>query len=284
MRRPTSSPRVILLALTGLALAMLCVPEAQTHALRGQALSAFAPVFAFASARPSTASTRHPADSDAVARDAQFATLEEDRDKLKHENVLLREQLRQFSALQQALPTASGLAAKGLPARVIARDGFGQEPMLGIDQGAEHGVRQGAGVLYRGAALGRVVSAGPRASCVALLTHRGVTVAARLADCRTEGVLSGVKETAGADGARLCRMRIVTHDLQAREGENVVTSGLDGSFPAGCLLGTIVRIERSGDMDWSVIVQPACTSSDLEAVFVLTLPPADVPWPKAKGK
>jgi rod shape-determining protein MreC len=278
---------MILLALTGLALAMLCVPESQTHALRGQALSAFAPVFgAFASARPSTASTRHSAENDAsaAARDAQLAALEEERDKLKHENVLLREQLRQFNALQQAMPTASGLAAKGLPARVIARDGFGQEPMLGIDQGAEHGVRQGTGVLYRGAALGRVVSAGPRASCVALLTHRGVTVAARLADCRAEGVLSGMKEAAGADGERLCRMRIVTHDLQAREGENVVTSGLDGSFPAGCLLGTIVRIERAGDMDWTVIVRPACASPDLEAVFVLTLPPADVPWPKAKGK
>ncbi|MCW8131218.1 MAG: rod shape-determining protein MreC [Planctomycetota bacterium] len=275
---------MVLLVLSGLALAMLCVPEDQAHALRSQTLSAFAPVFSyFASTRPVTASTHRNADGSTPspeALNAQLTALAQDRDRLKHENILLREQFRQFAALQDAWKTSSGLGAKGLPARVIARQVLWQEPLLGVDQGSANGVRQGSGVLYRGAALGRVVSAAPNASCVALFTHPSVTVTARLAEGRAEGVLQGMKP--GENGERLCRMKVVSHDLQAREGEAVVTSGLDGSFPAGCLLGTVARIERSGDMEWTLTVKPACTETNVEAVFVLTTPPQDVPWPRKK--
>lgn len=273
-----------LLVLSGLALVMLCVPEDQANALRSQTLSAFAPLFGFfASARPATASSARNADGSEIApevRDAQFIALVKERDQLKHENLLLREQFRQFAALQAAWQSSGGLSAKGLPARVIARQVLWQEPLLGIDQGTDKGVRAGAGVLYRGAAIGRVVSAGANASCVALLTHRSATVAARLAENRAEGVLQGSRENESGTGERFCRMKIVSHDLQAREGEAVVTSGLDGSFPAGVVLGTVVRIERTSDMEWNLTVKPACAEPNVEAVFVLTTPAQDVPWPR----
>lgn len=280
MRRPTSSPRALLAVLTGLALLLLCVPEAQADKLRGQALSLCAPVFGFfAGGRPVAASRRVGDPQGCDPRELEALTAE--RDRYKHENVLLREQLRQHAALRQTAPQNT-LAARGLAARVIARQTLWQEPLLGIDRGTAQDVRPGAGVLYRGAAYGRVISAGPQASCVALLTHSGIKVAVRLAECRAEGALQGIKEAPAdaAPGEKLCRVKIVAHDLQAREGEPVVTSGLDGSFPPGCLIGTVARIERSGDMEWSLLVRPAAAAPDAEAVFVLTTAAPEVPWPQ----
>jgi cell shape-determining protein MreC len=126
--------------------------------------------------------------------------------------------------------------------------------------------------------VGRIVSAGPSAACLALLTHRGVRVAARLAECRADGVLQGTRDS-GSE--RLCKLTVIAPDLQARAGEHVVSSGLDGSFPPGCWLGDVIAVEQKGNLEWELTVRPACDAARLEAVYVLTDPPAEVPWPAA---
>jgi len=152
--------------------------------------------------------------------------------------------------------------------------------VLGLDRGTEDGIRTGTGLLFCGVAVGRIVAAGPRTSCAALTIHRGLRVAARLADCRAEGVLRGTGSSA-ADSA--CVLSIFAGDLQARPGEHVVTSGLDGSFPPGCWLGDVVSIEQKGNLEWELAVRPPYEAARLEAVYVLADAPAEIPWPATPG-
>jgi cell shape-determining protein MreC len=74
-------------------------------------------------------------------------------------------------------------------------------------------------------------------------------------------------------------MKIVAQDVPAKVGENVVTSGLDGYFPAGCWIGVVARVQKKSEMEWEVLVKPACDASAVEAVYVLGTQPAEIPWP-----
>ena len=192
------------------------------------------------------------------------------------EIIRLRDLIRKHSNGLLA-PEAERDEQPGINADVIARRTIWQEPTLGLNKGTADGARQDAGVMHRGAVVGRIVAAGAHASSMALLTHRGLSIGARLVDSRSEGVLSGCKNNDGSE--RLCRLQLVTKELKAKVGEQVVTSGLDGCFPAGLWLGTVVSIKKNPDFQWELSVQPARDESNLETVRVLAVQPPNVPWP-----
>jgi rod shape-determining protein MreC len=286
MDRAHSRSKILYAGLFILALLLLGVPEAQVESARGRALSFLSPVLKTTlnwqnrmAPRPALiviAEPPAPATPAAqalpscyVERDAALAELE----RIKFENQ------RMAFALKLIDPSAK--LPQGIGASVIARQILWQEPVLGLDRGEADGVRLNAGVLHRGAVLGRIVAVGPHASSMALLTHHGMSIAARLAECRVEGVLQGAKEE---NGERLCRMSIVARDANPKVGENVLTSGYDGAFPPGYLMGVVTAVRRTGDFQWELTVRPACIDSAVEIVHVLTGTGPEVPWPAMPKK
>jgi len=309
MRRDYVRSRILYPGLVLLALLLFLVPEAQVESLRAQALSALSPVlrlFGSAGRNPQPqpaliAVSAAPSD----ATQAKPAPPPEDHsaaiDLLNAECIRLRDRIAQ---LQNTLPAPSPFnqphkdgrnAALSLPpglgADVIARKVLWQEPILGLNRGAADGVTLHAGVLHRGAVVGRIISVGPHASCMALLTHRGMSVAARLAESRVEGVLQGgalppvpVQEVKGEETERLCRMSVVGREVNAKTGEVVVTSGLDGAFPPGLWLGVVAGLKKKGDVQWEIAVRPACNENAVECVHILKVALPEVPWPAMPKK
>lgn len=271
-------PRLTLAGLSVAALALLCVPDSDVQALRGFTLSAYRPLFSFftpASNRPVTASMHPSAGTQEVSLNTP--ELQAQYEALRHENRRLQEELKVYRAMLNASIAPDTVARPvGVAARIMARETRGHELLIGLDCGTSQGVKCGAGVLFRGAAVGRIVAAGSTASSMAPITHAGLRVSARLAESRHDGVLQGGLST----GTRKCRMKIVGREIQAREGEAVVTSGLEQAFPVGCILGTVAKIERSGEMEWTVEVQPVYDAAHLEAVYVLQLRSVEMPWPR----
>jgi len=269
------------------ALLLFLVPETQVSALRGRAISTLSPVLTLVSARRSptlkpaliAVKISAPEKSSGQPPDLNVSEL----DIATSENVRLRAEI---ARLQQATGHSSPFKApSGLAADVIARRTLWQEPVLAVNRGETDGVAMHSGVLHRGAVLGRVITLGSRASCVALLTHRGMSIAARLADCRVEGVLQGRSQNSKNDGdEKLCRMAVIGKELNAKVGENVVTSGYDGVFPSGLWLGVVTAIKKKGDVQWEVTVRPACDENAAECVQILTHVYADVPWPAQPKK
>lgn len=270
-----------------LSLLLFALPESSVNALRASAFSLLRPVLRMTAntgrpSEPTTAAIGFSVDSQTAPARTMNSTqqLVVDYDRLSAECVRMRTVLRHAQSL---VPPKDAAVADpiGLDADVIARRVMWQEPLLGIDKGSADGIRSDAGVMHRGAVVGRVVATGPHFSSLALLTDPSMRIGARLVDCRVEGILQGQK--AGESGERYCRLKIVAKDLKAVVGEYVVTSGLDATFPAGLWLGSVVAIHRSGDFQWELIVRPACDENKIESVHVLTGETPEVPWPQMTG-
>jgi len=295
MRRDYVRSHVLFPGLVLLALLLFMVPGVHVESLRARSLSALSPLLRLSGAAgrntqpqaaliavPVTAMPAPPPGAppeNHAAEDALRAELV----RLLYENGLLRSALPAPSPLilaekdgqRHPLATPAGLGAD-----VIARKVLWQEPVLALDRGAADGIKLHSGVLHRGAVVGRIISVAPHVSCMALLTHRGMSVAARLVGSRVEGVLQGGPQPyAGEEGERLCRMAVVGRDINVKAGEVVVTSGYDGSFPPGLWLGVVVGTKKNGDVQWELAVRPACNENAVECVYIITATMPEVPWP-----
>jgi hypothetical protein len=286
-RRLSPHPSLAFAGYLGLALLLFLVPESIAASWRACLLSSLTPLLKI-TARSTSAVELRPA-SIGVAVDSKGAMDRNesagtrtaiDYDRASAEVVRLRDLIRHYQGMLPPKDAASNDPA-GVEAGVIARKTMWQEPMLGLDKGSAEGVRNEAGVMHRGAVAGRIVAVGTHASSMALLTHRAMSVGARLVDCRIEGVLLGEKP---GDGERLCRLQIVAKDLRAKAGEQVVTSGLDGTFPPGLWLGTVVSVRKGENFQWELLVRPACDENRIESVHILTVQPPEVPWPALPNK
>ena len=286
MNRDGEKSRIVFPALVFLALLLLAAPETAVDSARSRVLSMLNPVLGrFAAWRvppPRIASIETPKEPAPVATPveipAQNNAVQTDLDRARL--IQLEAELKK-RLINEPFANLPGKIPPGADGNVIIRKILWQEPILGIDKGEADGVRMNAGVLHRGAVLGRIVGVGPHASTLALLTHRGMSVAARLADCRVEGVLQGAK--AEENGERFCHMAIVAREAAPKVGENVVTSGYDGAFPSGLWMGVVTAVRKTGDFQWELTVRPACNDNAVEIVHVLTGSLPDVPWPATPG-
>ncbi|MGD0091407.1 MAG: rod shape-determining protein MreC [Planctomycetota bacterium] len=302
MRRDYVRSHILFPGLVLLALLLFLVPETHVESLRARSLSVLSPVLRlFGAAGRSRQPERAPAAVQCAAANPSRPEappenhiaedfLRAEIVRLLDENARLRRSQTAPTPLTQPekdgrrLPSA---LPAGLGADVIGRKVLWQEPILALDRGAADGVKLHAAVLHRGAVAGRVISVAPHVSCMALLTHRGMSVAARLVESRVEGVLQGAQAgappVAGEEGERLCRMAVVARELYVKTGEAVVTSGYDGCFPPGLWLGVVAGVKKKGDVQWELAVRPACTENAVECVQIITAELPEVPWPEMPG-
>jgi cell shape-determining protein MreC len=280
MRRRTLNSRWVWIALLGASAALMGLSETQGIALQGRFLSAMSPILSWfrqvaGDLQPSRAfvpsfmkeNTGTPPTERHAVRNAQLRRLESEVARLKDKVNALRGRRR-------ASTDPHGRRLKGTDARIIRRRTFWREPLFGLDRGRAAGVRRHAGVLNQGAVCGRVISVAGRASCMAWLTHPDMRIAARLLNQRITGVLAGQGHQKG-----LCILRVVARELDVRPGEEVVTSGMDGSFPAGCLIGRVVSARRTDEMGWELDIRPANAPGAIESLLIVSGPQPAVPWP-----
>jgi cell shape-determining protein MreC len=271
-RRPALRSSPVLPILLGAAVLLLLTPERLSNGWRAAALSCLAPLLPNV-AHASASKSILPASIVATNGTQAAQPAGQNNGELQKANA---EIVRLRELLQRAAPAAMSNELDGLEAPVIVRRALWQEPLLGLGKGSAEGVRLDAGVLHNGAVAGRIVAVAAHASSMALITHHDVAVGARLADARLEGVLHGQR---GNDGERLCRLLVVARKAPGKVGEQVLTSGLDGVFPPGLWIGTVVKIRKSENFEWELLVRPAVDESGLESAHVLTVRPPETPWP-----
>lgn len=141
-----------------------------------------------------------------------------------------------------------------------------------IDAGSKEGVRDHMMVLSKDGLVGIIDRTNPcgELSSVLLLTDEKCQVAARVEGSPEVGILCGHRGT--PDGEALLRLRFLSSNAAAHQGQRVFTSGRGGVFAADILLGTIDSVEK-GALDSEALVRPSVNFADLGAVFVVL--PAD---------
>ncbi len=133
-----------------------------------------------------------------------------------------------------------------------------------IDKGTRDGVRADMAIIAPAGVVGRVVIPSGRAAKVQLLIDRNAAAGAIIERSRAQGVVVG--------GDERLRMENVSEAADIVTGDLVVTSGIEGIYPKGFIIGRIESVEKNGPAFKRIIVRPAVDFTSLEDVLVVLTP------------
>lgn len=171
------------------------------------------------------------------------------------------------NALEDALNLQRSLVAPTHAARVIAGNPTPGVLTVTVDQGRDEGLQANMAVINGQGVVGRVIAVGAHAATVQLLADKAASAGAMLEKSGTAGLV-----TSGfSDG--LFRMDLVSSAATIAVGDRIVTSGQDGIFPQGFLLGQVTQIHGVGKAR-EIVVAPAVNFTRLEVVLVVLARPA----------
>lgn len=173
---------------------------------------------------------------------------------------------QQSRALQQLLDLRQSIKLSTTAATVIGGGASADFRTMTIDKGSNNGLRQDQAVISPTGVVGRIIMPSGRASKVQLLIDRNAAAGAIVERSRAQGVVLGT-------GADRLRMEYVSSAADVKIGDRVVTSGIDGIYPKGFVVGQIESIQRGAGTYSAIVVRPAVDFAALEDVLVVLTPP-----------
>lgn len=181
-------------------------------------------------------------------------------------------QLRRLIAASERQPV------KALGAEILynGRDPYSRKVV--IDKGQQAGVRAGAPVIDESGVVGQVTRAHTLSSEVTLLTDKDQAIPVQV-------VRNGLRAVAfGAGSSGMLELRFMASNAEIQNGDRLVTSGIDGTYPPGIPVGTVARIERDQAYAFARIVcQPAAGVESGRFVLVLNAGTPAVARPEEAG-
>ena len=143
-----------------------------------------------------------------------------------------------------------------------------------IDKGSKTGVAANMAVIAPDGVVGRIVTPTMHASKVQLLIDRNAAAGARVERSRAEGIVVG----AGEDTVR---MDFVAATADVRVGDTIVTSGTDGIYAKGFVIGKVETVNNGDGIYKAIRVRPSVPFNRLEEVLVIKTPSAQAAVDKA---
>lgn len=197
----------------------------------------------------------------------------EDNERLRQEvgqlQIRLQEEramAQQSRSLQELLELRQRTELSTTAATVIAGGASPDFRTITVDKGTTDGLRQDQAVISPTGVVGRLIMPSARASKVQLLIDRNAAAGAIVERSRAQGVVLGT-------GTDRLRMEYVSSASDVKVGDQVVTSGIDGIYPKGFVIGQIESIERGAGIFSAIIVRPAVDFASIEDVLVVLTPP-----------
>jgi rod shape-determining protein MreC len=201
-----------------------------------------------------------------------------DQARLREENAALRARLLEASRaasqaeseraelaeLRRLAGAAERLAVEATLAEILhhGRDPFARKVVIG--RGARHGLKPGSPVVNEAGAVGQVTRVYAFASEVTLLTDKDQAIPVQV-------VRNGLRAVAFGGGASgMLELRFMAANAEIQAGDRLVTSGLDGVYPPGLPVATVVRVERDASYTFArILCEPAAPVDAGRYVLVL---------------
>lgn len=166
-----------------------------------------------------------------------------------------------------------------LAARVIGYSPAAWIKSITINVGLAGGVSSGDPVVTEAGIVGQVVGVGLYSSEVLLITDPSSGVDAFVQSTRSRGVLEGAGDRCKIEGvgdrckldgeSDRCKLQFVV-DERVQIGDRIISSGMDGVYPAGLPLGVVTKVgAKSRGIFLPVTVEPTVKLDRLEHVLVL---------------
>ena len=183
--------------------------------------------------------------------------------ELEEINLQYREALVASGHLGRIAAMRDDFEVPMLPARVVGLDISLWFRSVVVDRGEEHGIAAGNPIVTNGGVAGLVTAASGHAARAMLLLDRLSAVDGVVQRSRTRGVVRGT-------GSDSLEFEFVARNGDVRDGDEIITSGLDAIYPQGLRVGTVREIrERGGDLIQTAVLTPAVDFERLEQVFVM---------------
>ncbi|MBY0556140.1 MAG: rod shape-determining protein MreC, partial [Burkholderiaceae bacterium] len=177
-------------------------------------------------------------------------------------------QLRRLIDAREHLPVKSMLAEILYDARDV------NSRKIILDRGTQQGLVLGLPVIDNQGVVGQVTRVFPFTSEVTLLTDKEQAIPVQL-------LRNGLRSVAyGRGKAGMLELRFTAPNADIQVGDIVVTSGLDGIYPAGLAVARVTQVENSAAGSFGgVICQPLGGISNNTQLLVLLSTPDMPPRP-----
>jgi rod shape-determining protein MreC len=209
------------------------------------------------------------------------ANLIEENERLRAQALANMQDAQRYHALladtadlRRVIGATDKLDVQATPAEVLylSRDPYAHRVF--IDRGSVQGIRPGSPVTDDTGVVGQVTRVHPLLSEVTLLTNPDQAIPVQV-------VRNGLRAVAfGGGTSGMIELRYMPANAEVQNGDRLVTSGIDGTYPAGLAVGTVVRVERDEERSFArVICKPAAGVDRGRYVLVLSGETARPPRP-----
>lgn len=209
---------------------------------------------------------------------SSLSRLEQENTQFKQRQVANAQTLQQVqllaaenAQLRRLLGASERLPVKSLMSEILydARDPFTRKIVL--DRGSRHGVAAGQPVIDDAGVIGQITRVFPFTSEATLLTDKDQAIPVQV-------VRSGLRSIAyGRGQSGVLDLRYIAPNADIKKGDLLVTSGIDGVYPAGLAVARVERVEhKSADAFASIICLPAAGIDRNRQLLILlsaTVPP-----------
>lgn len=186
----------------------------------------------------------------------------------------LQEAALENERLKRLLAYSESTIDAELPARVIGINPSAQFFSVRINRGQADGVRLGSPVLTPDGVVGQVVRVAGSSADVMLMSDPASRIAVTVQRTRVRGTAQGV------GGSAPLALDNVARTDELVDGDTLVTSGTDGIFPVGLVVGRAEGTARGvSGLFLKARVLPAVDFRKLEEVLVL--PPGNASFNQA---
>ncbi len=179
------------------------------------------------------------------------------------------------SQLRRLIGAAERSETKSMPAEILysGRDPYSRKVI--IDRGGQHGVRAGSPVVDEVGVIGQLTRARAFVSEVTLLTDKDQAVPVQV-------LRNGLRAIAfGGGGSGLLELRYMAANADIVNGDQLVTSGIDGTYPPGLPVASVVRVERDASYTFArVLAQPSAGVERGRYALVLSSEARLPPYPE----
>lgn len=187
--------------------------------------------------------------------------LKEEIGNLRQDKFELAEVRIQNQRLKELLDFKESLSYPIVSANVIGGSpSLLRTEVVVVDRGGSDGISQGMPVASSEGIVGRVLTVGDRSSEVLLITDPVSAVDAFIHRTRVRGIVKGTGSG--------CAMEYIEQNSDVSVGDKVISSGKEGFFPKGVIIGTVSSIETKGSFI-SAQVSPLVDLDSLEEVVII---------------
>ena len=150
--------------------------------------------------------------------------------------------------LRRLIGAGEKLPVQAMPAEVLylGRDPYSHR--LFIDRGAVQGVKPGSPVADETGVVGQITRVHPLVSEVTLLTNPDQAIPVQV-------VRNGLRAVAfGGGNAGTLELRYMPANAEVHPGDRLVTSGIDGVYPAGLAVASVMSVERDEEHSFAKVI------------------------------